>query len=120
MKLRMNENSVRLRLRRSDVDRFRSTGSVSAEMRFPDGRALIYRLAGSADGELTVSFVGDVLEVRVPSADGEAWSSGNTVGIYGNSGGIEILVEKDFRRTSLPSPDDADRYPNPRAANRGN
>jgi hypothetical protein len=88
-------------------------------MRFPDGRALSYRLAGSTSGELTVSLVGDVLEVLVPSADGETWSSGDTVGIYGSSGGIEILVEKDFRRTSLPSPDDADRYPNPRATTRG-
>src|SRR4051794_32434058 len=113
MKLRLNEDSVRLRLRRSEVDRFRSTGSVSAAIRFPDGRTLTYQLAGSTSGEMTVSLVADVLEVLVPLAKGAAWAAGNAVGIYGNSGGIEILVEKDFRRTSMASPDDADRYPNP-------
>ena len=115
MKLRMNEDSVRLRLRRSEVDQFRKTGSVSAAMRFPNGRALTYRLAASGIGEITVSFVEDVLEVLVPAGEGEVWSGGNAVGMYGSSCGIEILVEKDFRRTSMPSPDDADRYPNPRA-----
>jgi len=51
----------------------------------------------------------------LPAGEGNLWSSGSQVGVYGKSDGIEILVEKDFRRTSAPSPDDNDRYPNPRS-----
>jgi hypothetical protein len=115
MKIRMNETSIRLRLLRSEVERFRSIGEVGASIQFP-GRALRYRLRRAEVAQPAVSFIGDTLDVVVPAAEGDLWSTGAQVGIYGKSCGLDILVEKDFRRTSAPSPDDEDRYPNPRAA----
>jgi hypothetical protein len=114
MKIRMNEKSVRLRLLRSEVARFHSTGEVAAFIQFP-GRALRYRLCRGECARPTVSFIGDTLEVVLPAGESKLWSSGSQVGVYGKSDGIDILVEKDFRRTSAPSPDDDDRYPNPRS-----
>jgi hypothetical protein len=118
MKIRMNERSVRLRLLRSEVARFRSTGEVTASIQFP-GRELRYRLRRGECAQPTVSFAGDALDVVVPAGEGDVWSTGSQVGIYGKSDGIDILVEKDFRRTSAPSPDDDDRYPNPRSSRPG-
>ena len=115
MKLRLNENSVRLRLRRSEVERFGATGSVSAQIRFPQGGSLTFALTCGPHPRLAVAFSGDSLEVRVPEAQGKSWAAGEDVGMYGSSEAFEILVEKDFRRVSMPSPDDADRYLNPRA-----
>ena len=116
MKLRMNDKSVRLRLLRSEVERFRATGNVTAAIAFPDGRALQYRLTAGNVAQPVARFTGDSIEVVVPAADAEAWAAGPKVGIYGKAGALDVLVEKDFRRTSAPSPDDDDRYPNPRAA----
>ena len=115
MKIRMNETSVRLRLRRSEVERFRSEGEVAASIPFAD-RPLHYRLRRGEVSQPTAAFCHDALEVVVPAGEGEVWATGPQVGIYGRSGALDILVEKDFRRTSAPSPDDDDRYPNPRAA----
>ena len=115
MKIRMNETSLRLRLRRSDVERFRSEGEVAASISFPD-RSLQYRLRRGEVSQPTASFCDDTLDVIVPAVESDVWTSGAQVGIYGKAGGLDILVEKDFRRTSAPSADDDDRYPNPRGA----
>jgi hypothetical protein len=111
----MNETSIRLRLRRSEVELFRSVGEVAAAIPFPE-RLLRYRLRRGDVLQPSVSFCNDSLEVVVPAVESDDWTNGPKVGIYGKSGGLDILVEKDFRRTSAPSPDDDDRYPNPRAA----
>ena len=114
MKIRMNETSIRLRLRRSEVERFRSTGGVAASIPLPE-RQLHYRLIRGDVPQPVARYRHDALEVVVPAAEGDDWAAGSPVGIYGKSGALDILVEKDFRRTSAPSPDDEDRYPNPRA-----
>jgi hypothetical protein len=116
MKIRMNEKSVRLRLLKSEVEQFRQTGRVDAAIRFSEERALYYRLMRADVAEPEVRFNADALEVLVPLARATQWSEGPDVGIYGNTGSVDVLVEKDFRRTSAPSPDDHDRYPNPRSA----
>lgn len=90
-------------------------GEVAASIPFPD-RSLMYRLRRGEVSQPSASFSNETLEVVVPAAESDKWTAGPQVGIYGKSGGLDILVEKDFRRTSAPSPDDDDRYPNPRAA----
>jgi hypothetical protein len=116
MKLRMNEGSLRLRLRRSEVEAFAASGVVSSEVRFPDGRTLAWRLIAAPAPEIAVAYADDRIEVKVPAALAKAWAEGDAVGLHRRSEGVEVLIEKDFRRTSMPSPDDHDRYPNPRAA----
>jgi hypothetical protein len=116
MKLRMNEGSLRLRLRRSEVEAFGASGVVSSAVRFPDGRTLAWRLIAAPAAEIAVAYAEDCIEVKVPAALAKAWAEGNEVGLHGRCDGVEVLIEKDFRRTSTPSPDDHDRYPNPRAA----
>jgi len=111
----MNESSVRLRLHRSDVERFAQTDSIASATPFPNGRVLRLRLTAADVDSPAVVFEGELLEVTVPRADAAQWASSDQIGIYGTHGPLEILVEKDFRRTSLPSPDDEDRYPNPRS-----
>jgi hypothetical protein len=115
MKLRINDRSVRLRLLRSEVERLGATGEVRAAIRFPNGTSLQYRLAASEVTAPDVRFTGDTLDVLVPTGEAAAWTGGTQVGIYGSAGGLDVIVEKDFRRSSAASPDDEDRYPNPRA-----
>ncbi|MBL8211659.1 MAG: hypothetical protein JNK87_13140 [Bryobacterales bacterium] len=114
MKLRLNENSVRLRFRRSDVLSLSNHGSVSQTLRFPGGQPLTFRAVAASVPQPQVIFDGGTVEVRVPAEQARAWYTAETVGIYGRHEGVEVLLEKDFRRSSVPSPDDEDRYPNPR------
>jgi len=116
MKLRLDENSVRIRLRRSEVERFAQSPSIEAATVFPNGRKLTFMLSKKPAGPLAVTFEGDRIAVAIAQADADAWTGSEQVGLYGREGGLEIMIEKDFRRTSMPSPDDADRYPNPRSA----
>jgi hypothetical protein len=44
MKLRLQGNSVRLRLTRSEVERLRETGLVEESIEFGSGESLVYRL----------------------------------------------------------------------------
>jgi len=115
MKLRLNESSVRIRVKRSEVQRFAESGTVSECLRFPDGHTLTFSLVSADVQQPAASCSSDRVEVRLPRVAGSRWAAGNEVGVYGRDGEFEILVEKDFRRTSLPSPDDDDRYPNPRS-----
>ncbi len=116
MKLRLTESSVRLRLRRSEVEAFRRDGSVEVSTHLPAGESITYRLTGVAIDQPAVALTAGLLEIRVPAGAARQWASTDQVGLYYPVGALQILVEKDFRRTSAPSPDDDDRYPNPRSA----
>ena len=115
MKLRIQDNSVRLRLRRSEVDDLARDGKVEAQAVFSPGSALRYSLE-SADGAAPeVTFRDSTVRVRVPKQLAEAWAAGDEVGITGEYLGISILVERDFQRTNVKSKIDHDLYPNPRS-----
>jgi hypothetical protein len=113
VKLRLTESSVRVRCAKSEVDTFAAQPAVETVTVFPDGRALRLVLSAGDKEALAVSFDGATIEIAVPRAMAIGWAGTGDVGIYGRDGGLDILIEKDFRRTSRSSPDDADRYPNP-------
>jgi hypothetical protein len=48
VKLRIHRNSLRLRLNRSDVERFRKTGICAECLRFGSGSQLTYTLEASS------------------------------------------------------------------------
>lgn len=123
MKLRIQGNSIRLRLNRIDMDDFAHQGKVSASVRFGGASMLTYTLerAGAAAAVRT-SFTGSELRVQVPEAIAQAWSVADQVGFnasqdLGNGESLEIVVEKDFQ--CLHKGDEArdpDAYPNPLSA----
>ena len=107
-----------MRFRKSDVQRLAETGEVSVTLTFPSGSTLEYRVRKASVANPVVAFDGRRIEILVPEPLASGWPSSAEVGIYGEQNGVQILLEKDFRRSSMPSPDDADRYDNPRAAAR--
>jgi hypothetical protein len=117
MKLRTDGRSIRLRLRRSEVEALAAFGAIVETIPFP-GRPLRFSLEASGVEPMAASFDGASIRVTVPPASARRWADSEETGIYGFSQGIEIAIEKDFRRMSRPSSDDADRYPNPNAAPR--
>ena len=115
MKLRTDGTSIRLRIRRSEVASFAESGRVASRIVFPDG-CLEYSLEAAGVPAAAVSFREGAIRIVVPRAAAGQWTASDDVGIYGVHNHIAIVIEKDFRRTSQSSPDDHDRYPNPRAS----
>jgi hypothetical protein len=115
VKLRIQDNSVRLRLRRSEVEDFARNGKVEAQTVFSPASILRYSLEAADVAAPQVTFENSSVRVLVPGKLAAAWTSGEDVGITGEFAGISILVERDFQRTFVKSKIDNDLYPNPRS-----
>jgi len=105
MKLRIRDDSLRLRLTVSEVDRIGSGQAVTGRTRFPGGSTLIYTLRPDAGcEEMTASFdpPAGVIEVCIPAADGRTWQADSAqVGLnarlrLADEATLALLIEKDF------------------------
>ena len=122
MKLRIRDNSVRLRLTRGEVDTLRSDGVVSAATGFPGGREFQYRVESSPAIVNPAAFFSDnVIAVRLPETAVLAWASTDQVSIPGDQllddgSRLQILVEKDFACLAPREDEDqSDMFPHPGA-----
>ena len=115
MKLRLQGNSVRLRLTRSEVERLRETGLVEESIDFGAGEALAYRLQTRLEpGPLETAYHQGIMTVSVSKEAAQAWAGSDEVGVYTQSGALAISVEKDFRcLTRRPEEQEPDAYPHP-------
>ena len=119
MKFRIKGNSIRLRLLRSEVDRFAAEGRISDEVRLGTN-ALRYSLLMSDEAESIYSrFENNEITVFIPARAARNWTTGEMVGFetvqaIDGGEGLTILVEKDFVCVDRPEdPDRADAFPNP-------
>jgi len=125
MKLRLQANSVRLRLKQGEVKRLIEKGVVEESIRFFPGReALTYRLELSeAVAMPTARLKGSEVVVEVPAAAARQWAAdANQVGLESiqpagadAEHGLTLLVEKDFACLDGSDEQNADTFPNPLA-----
>ena len=119
MKLRIQDNSIRLRLTRSEVDEVSANGRVTASVSFPDGARLEYSLeTSSLTGQPRAQFSSDRLVVQIPQAVARRWAVTEEVSISGaqplEKDELSILVEKDFAcLTPREGEDESDMFPHP-------
>lgn len=120
MKLRIRDNSIRLRLIRTEVDTVSSEGMVKARVSLPGGDGLDYVLESSASTESpTARYADGALTVMLPEADVDSWASTEQVSIAGDEllddgDSLKILVEKDFACLApREDEDESDMYPHP-------
>lgn len=120
MKIRILDDSIRLRLDRDEVDRIGAGGAVEGRTRFPGGAAFVYRL-GVGTGELTAAFAEGELGIALPRDVARHWATEETeVSIRGElpleDGTLGILVEKDFECLDpREGESQANRFRNPKA-----
>jgi hypothetical protein len=123
MKLRIRGDSMRLRLKRSEVDRLAAGTSIVEKTHFP-GAALTYRLDVSEDNHFSASFNDGTLLVSLPESDVLDWASSDEVSLHAEqelsgSGALSLLIEKDFKCLEpghhRDCEDDEDTYPHPGA-----
>ncbi len=120
VKLRIRDNSIRLRLTRGEVDAVSSDGLISASVPFAGGVTLEYALESSPACVKPVAlFSNNALTVRVPETEVLEWASTEAVSIAAEQlldegGHLKILVEKDFACLApREGEDETDMFPHP-------
>jgi len=122
MKLRIRQNSVRLRLNRSDIEQFRKTGIFAESIQFGPGSQLTYTLETSSHWTvMDTRYDHDCIRVLLPFRMAQDWADSDHVSLslqHSDSSGPSLLIEKDFQCLNCegrnPS-EDADSFPNPLA-----
>lgn len=122
MKLRIRDNSIRLRLTQGEVDVLAKDGLVSARTVFPGGRDFNYQVESSPASVKPEAFFSEsVVSVRLPETAVLAWAASNQVSIEGkqqvdDGQTLELLIEKDFACLApREGEDESDMFPNPTA-----
>ncbi|MFT5500200.1 MAG: hypothetical protein ACI88G_000326 [Woeseiaceae bacterium] len=120
MKLRVLDNSIRLRLTRKEVDQVLQDALVRGRVAFAGSNTFDYVLESSpatVNAEAHIS--NNVLTVRVPEQDIRDWATSEQVSIMSEQfldggGALKILVEKDFACLApRDGEDESDMYPHP-------
>ncbi|PYT01512.1 MAG: hypothetical protein DMF63_01295 [Acidobacteria bacterium] len=119
MKLRIKGNSIRLRLLKSEVEKFANEGFISDETNF-GASTLRYtlRMSNGSDA-IEGKFDANEIAVLIPEQVARDWTANSSVGFeieqqINADERLTIIVEKDFvciDRHDDPDRDDA--YPNP-------
>jgi hypothetical protein len=123
MKLRIRGDSIRLRLKRGEVDQIAAGTSIVEETHFPNA-VLTFRLDVSENDDAAASFNNGRMVVSLPKSRVLDWAGNDEVSLVAEqelsgAGSLSLLIEKDF---SCLEPghhrdceDDADTFPHPRA-----
>jgi hypothetical protein len=122
MKLRLQANSVRFRLKRSEVEQLVREGRVEEQIVFGtgSGTTLKYVLETSPTvAGLTASLDKSGILVQVPADTARRWASGDEVGMEAalpaGEKRLQLLIEKDFACLNGPAEQNVDTFANPLA-----
>jgi hypothetical protein len=121
MKLRLLNNSIRLRLGQGEVTRIAAGESIAQQLEFPGGAVLRYSLEAWAKPiEVSAQFSNNRLTVVLPIAIAREWATSDRIGIEASqrlSSGesLRILIEKDFKCMDAAGESSPDAFPNPSA-----
>jgi len=99
MKLRLQKNSIRFRVRKSDLELLNQQGFVQESVQFPN-TVFMFQLRVSCEGEPAAEFCEHSITANIPAGIATAWMNTGEVGIYHvqhiNNQNLEITIEKDF------------------------
>jgi hypothetical protein len=125
LKLRVLDNSIRLRLTRGEVETVSTEGLVKGRVRFAGSNTFDYVLESSpATVRPEAHLSNNVLTVRVPVMDIRNWADSDRVSIdseqiLDDGERLRILVEKDFQCLApREGEDESDMFPHPDAGSK--
>jgi hypothetical protein len=123
MKLRINGNSLRLRVSRSELVRFQAGGRIEETIHFtaaPEA-TLTYALESALESSpVTVRYGSREVTVVLSKDRARIWGDPTEVGVYttldmGPAGSLEVVVEKDFACLDRSDEENSDTFANPLA-----
>jgi len=119
MKLRIKGPSLRLRLTQGEIKALAERGTVEEQVPFGEGVTLVYRLRSDAAArEISASYAGNLLEIRVPAPLASRWCTSQEVTLAHAQalprGSLQITLEKDFACLApREGEDESDNFPHP-------
>jgi len=124
MKLRLLDNSIRLRLSRSDVAAADKQGIAQGQTRFPHGGVFRYVLEALPNGsDTSAAYADDCMVVKLPAAEISSWANDDAAISLRcevqlpDGERLKLLVEKDYTcLTHRHDEDQSDLFPNPEDA----
>tara|TARA_R110000868_G_scaffold161628_2_gene392311 strand:- start:14133 stop:14507 length:375 start_codon:yes stop_codon:yes gene_type:complete len=120
MKIRIQGNSIRYRLTRTEVRELQEKGIVQEQTSFI-GKNFAYRVLEKEDiTALEADFQNDTISLFFPKVENAKWADLERVGfanniILDNGQTLRLLLEKDFVCLDERVEDQSDNYPNPAA-----
>ena len=123
MKLRIRGDTIRLRLKRGEVNQIAAATSIAEQTHFPSA-VLVYRLDVADDDDFSANFDNGILVVNLSKSKALNWAASDDVSLrteqeLKGAGSLSLLIEKDF---SCLEPDhhrecedDEDTFPHPSA-----
>jgi hypothetical protein len=117
MKIRIKNNSVRLRLTKTEVEKLKTIGHYEEQTEFGEA-TFVYRLERYDAQELNASFKNNCITIYMPIKDAKEWYDIDKVGYSNeielpNGSTLNILIEKDFVCLDETVEDQSDNYPHP-------
>lgn len=120
MKLRIQGDSIRLRLTQSEVAAVGQGGAVVETTHFPNGLRMGYSLCSSDVSAMSVDFRDQTITIALPNSMAQRWAGSNEVSlresVTTDAGTLALLVEKDFECLEPRAGQDSDAFPNPNAS----
>lgn len=113
MKVRFTDNSVRIRVRKSDMEQLRTDGQTATVLHLMPHLSFLLRVGETS--QPTAEMTGTSLTITLPKAAAQEWMDSEQVGIthqqtQPDGSKIELLIEKDFPCAHRPHEDKADTF----------
>jgi len=116
MKLRTTHNSIRIRIRKSELMQLQEKREVQESIQFPGGILFKFTLAVSdAIGYVDATLEDNNLKITIPISQAKDWITTNQVGIEDHidlpdGAQLHVLIEKDFPCLDRPEEDKSDTF----------
>ncbi|MEQ6122164.1 hypothetical protein [Reichenbachiella sp. MALMAid0571] len=117
MKLRILNNSIRLRLSQLEIETLKSEKRVSGKTSFNTSDFVYSLIINSSEEDISTGFENGHLKVMISKSLGDTWINTELVGFENkDQGSLRIVIEKDFQCLhKRPGEDDTNSFPNPLA-----
>ena|SRR5438270_8559449 len=123
MKLRIQGNSLRLRVSRSELAHFQAGGRVEETIRFAEApeAKLTYALESAVQlSPVRVRYGFHEVTIILSQDQARVWAGESEVGVYsnldiGSAGWLDVIVEKDFACLDRRDEQNQDTFANPHA-----
>lgn len=114
MKLRILNNTIRLRLSITDLKTFEEEHSITGSITFPNSTFKYSLNINSSEPHVSANYVNNELSISVSDKVVKVWIDSDQVGIA-TSGekDLSILIEKDFKCLHKSESSERDNFPNP-------
>lgn len=118
MKIRIRENSIRLRLTKSEVGKFCAEGFFERKTQFPNGTFTYALQATDSIKAIAASISNQKIVLLISKSLTKDWYTNEKIGFehtqqLTNGSSLYLLIEKDFVCMDTSVEDQSDNYPNP-------